>query len=220
MPATFEAALVFAYAIVPGFLALTGYQGGRSQKRAVPERGLHVLAEAFVLSLGWIIVPPVALTAIKLGRWVSNDPIDGSAGSVLVAFALAAVVFFVPLAVGYGVARFERAARDDRGGSAGGWFTRLVPQRTTAWDQMWMPVLRAKNGRALVRIEFDDDRDGLIGQFADNSQVDLSPDPPQVFLERTLIAVDDGDSTRIEVGPGIHVDGAKIRYITVEPVSV
>lgn len=219
MPGTFEAALVFAYAIVPGFLALTGYQSGRSQKRAVPERDLHVIAEAFVLSLGWIMLPPIALAAIELASWVSGEPVDTSAWRILAAFALAATVFFVPLAVGYGAARFERAARDDRGGSAGRWFRRLVPQRTTAWDMMWMPVLRAKNGRALVRIEFDDDRDGLVGQFADSSQVDLSPDPPQVFLESTLVAVDDGGSTRIEVGPGMHVDGAKIRYITVEPLS-
>lgn len=211
MPGTFEAALVFAFAVVPGYVLLQGFEAGRSEERVQPGPNLYVLAEAFVLSLAWLIpTSPLVVELVEMiGAGMTTREIASSA-----VFAL--VVFFLPAIVGYRVGHLVRRARAGVQGTLASWIRAYVPPRLTAWDRAWAPALQSS--RALVQLHLDDS-ETVVGQFADLSQVDLSPLPPQVYLEQTLIKPEVGGEGQVLPGPPVHVDGKRIRFVEIQPLG-
>ncbi|HET7574289.1 MAG TPA: hypothetical protein VFJ99_04165, partial [Solirubrobacterales bacterium] len=94
MPSTLESLAVFAAAIAPGYGLISGYQHQRSYSS--PERDLHLLAQALVVSPGWI-----ALTWWPIGHLLTTWTAAGSLGAHELATWLLACLFLgLPYALG------------------------------------------------------------------------------------------------------------------------
>lgn len=200
MPDTFEAVAVFAFAIAPGYALLVGYQHQRSH--TAPDRDLHVLAQAFVLSAAWI-----ALTWWPAGHllsgWTANGELFGHEAYV---WMLCCFLLGGPYMAGRLAGAGVRAIAD---GERGALFSTMKAvgffEPPTLWESTWERA-RARGATALVvRL-----KDGSVieGQFASKSRVDFSPRPPCVYLERAYGYNQDG--RRIQYPRGAYIEGAEI----------
>lgn len=221
MPATFQAALIFALLIAPGYVLIQGYRHGRSY--SVPDRDLYVLAQAIVASLGWVAVVWFVLSIV-------GDPISGwgilpendkrltehQATIALLVFGVELVPFAVGLLVGFVVNALQGAARAH---VLLGWTGLFEPP--TAWEHAWNEAasrLGTDAGRQVIDVSVRLKSGGIVrGSYGGGSRADLSPRPShQLFLE-TAYGLDDtelppklmGDGT---IG-GVFIDASEIATI-------
>jgi hypothetical protein len=211
MPASLEAATVFAALIVPGLLIASGYN--RTRAHTVPQRDLYAIAQAIVLSLIWL--PVIWL----LG---GGSVVDWSSTATLEHHQLE-VVAYVMLNLGVALAAGLVAGKlvDAVGERPAGNLARVIAwtgtfRPPTPWDYFW---LRAATGEwAAVEIQLADGR-AINVLFDRDSDVGLSPNPRQAFFDSEYVYVDDGE---LEVLPhqGIFIDCAEVVSLRLEHLEL
>jgi len=221
VPSTFQAALVFALLISPGFVLVQGYRRGRTY--TVPDRDLYALAQAVVASLGWLAV--VWLLLLLFGdpilRWglaPQNDSLlERHRGELaLLLLGIEFVPFVLGLAAGSTVNTLQRS---ERARSLLGWTGIFEPP--TAWDQAWNEAAsRAKMSSPQQSIDVSVRLKGggiVEGRYGSASRADLSPRPThQLFLE-TAYGLDDSETPATLLGDGtiggVFIDASEIAAI-------
>lgn len=191
---------MFAFAIVPGYVLLVGYQHQRSH--TAPERDLHVLAQAFVLSAFWL-----ALTWWPAGHllstWAANDELDSHEPMVwlLCCFLLGAA--YLAGRIAGAVIRMVGGKREGRLFS---WMRSLgLFSQPTLWDWVWTEAGQRGNVLLVIRLK---DGGSIEGLYAASSAADLSPKRPRVYLERAYGCDDEGNTV---IYPwGAYVEGDQI----------
>lgn len=202
MPATVDAALIFAVLVVPGYLLSQGVEQGRNVDADRPD--LHVLAKAVVVSVIWLAITwPIAVE--DLVTWVDAETLGEH--SYLAAAWRAGVLILLPYLVGRtlgelierNVAVIAPILRAMRIGTTFG----------TPWDLAWARV-QASAGPVLVTVRLDDGNK-LVGQFAKRSSASVSPQHHEVFLEE---AYEDDAGQLVIYHQGLHIDGDKIAAVS------
>ncbi len=183
-PTTVQAFAVLILGIAPGFAAIRGFS--RRRYRTVPDRDLYALAAAAVVSAIWLGV--VWLVLLEWGNpieaWglVPYRPARLEQHEADVVMLLLAVIC-IPYPVG-SLAALAMDGIEDIAKWPPLWG---VLEKTaffkspTAWDKAWRKYTREQGaGEVIVQMQ-----DGLIvrGGFGSNSQADLSPNSPQLYLE-------------------------------------
>lgn len=203
MPDSLEAVAVFTFAIAPGYALLVGYQHQRSH--TAPERDLHVLAQAFVLSAAWI-----ALTWWPAGHLLTQWAAEGelAAHETCVWILSCAVLGGAYLAgrIGGAVVRWIASKRE-------GWLFSLMQavgffEQPSLWDRIWTEAGHRGNVLLVIRLKEGGSVEGL---YAGESKADLSPRRPRVYLEKAY-GYDDEGSTVI-YPKGAYVEGDQIASI-------
>jgi hypothetical protein len=221
VPATFQAALIIALLVAPGYVLIQGYQKGRAY--TPPDKDLYVLAQAVVASLGWLSV--VALLLVVLGdpakHWGLLPPkmrlLEEHLGPVAsLVIAIEFTPFALGLAAGGTVNALQRAA----------WARSLLDwtgifESPTAWDQAWMEAAyRAGMSSEHQSIDVSVRLKGggvIEGRYGGASRADLSPRPThQLFLE-TAYGFDDSETPPRLLGDGtiggVFIDASEIAAI-------
>jgi hypothetical protein len=200
MPGSLEAAAVFAFAIVPGYALLVGYQHQRSH--TAPDRDLHVLAQAFVLSAFWL-----ALTwwpaGHLLARWAANDELSDHE---LMVWLLCCLI----LGAAYLVGRLTGAVVRRVGAKRRGRLFVLLRalglfKQPSLWDWVWTEAGQRENVLLVVRLKSGG---SIEGMYASSSAADLSPKKPRVYLERAYGYDDDGNT--VIYPQGAYIEGEQI----------
>jgi Family of unknown function (DUF6338) len=205
MPDSLEAALVFSILIVPGYLLLRGYYVGRAH--TLPDRDLHVLAQAVVGSLIWLAATWVVVEDL-LG-WINADTVDDH---VVASYAIGAAIVIAPYLVGRLSGQLVAFASglegsDNQIAQATHWVVfRLVAviEHPTSWEKAW-----AGRSQAWVQVTLEGDV-VVRGQYAEDSKVDVAPLPPRLYLEKSYAT--DSDGTIIEQG-SVYIDGSRIMSV-------
>jgi Family of unknown function (DUF6338) len=204
MPSTLEALAIFALAIAPGYGFISGYQHQRSH--STPERDLHVLAQAIIVSAIW-----VAITWWPAGHLLTKWTTDGSLGEhELQAWLLACGLLGLPYHLGR---LLGLALRGVEGGKPRWLFKTLsflgAFEAPSLWDWTWEKA--RQRGPVIVVIRLKDG--GLVeGQFASGSKAELSPRPPRLFLEKAYGY--DQEGQRIVFPRGAYLEGSEIASVT------
>jgi hypothetical protein len=208
MPASLEAALVFAVLIVPGLLLLSGYN--RTRTHSIPSRDLYALAQAVVASLGWIPFLWL-LGGRRVVDWIEDDALRDHVGELVVLLVLNLAT---PLLVGFTAGKIvdwitSRPQLDD----AVAWTGVFEPP--TAWERLWSNLSRAQ--WAAVSIEL---KDGQMFHvlFDDGAKVGLSPGPRYCFFD-TEYHLDDDGNAEVEEHEGIFIDAGEVVSVRVEFVE-
>lgn len=207
MPATVDAAMIFAVLILPGYLLDQGVQHGRKVQTDRPD--LHVLAKAVVVSLIWLFLT-YWWGVDDLINWVDDDRLgDHSVSAGLWRAAVLAVApYFVGRLLGRSVDRdTPLLAPPLRWLGVGSPFQ-------TPWDLAWEQVASAPAG-VLVTVSLDDGR-RIAGQFAGASRASVSPEAAEVYLEQ---AYETTNSGVVVYDRGAHIDGAKISAVAFQSLS-
>jgi Family of unknown function (DUF6338) len=199
MPATVDAALIFAVLVLPGYLLGKGIGHGRRADSPGPD--LHVLAQAVFASLIWLFF--TYWWAIDdLIRWVDDGALGDHStfAGVWRSSVLVLAPYFVGRALGMAVEQdLPIVAPILRWLGIGAPFG-------TPWDVAWDQVEDAQ-APILVTVTFSDGRK-LAGQFAEDSRASVSPQPPELYLEEAYETTDDGQI--VVYDQGAHIDGSKI----------
>jgi hypothetical protein len=203
MPESFDAALVFALLIVPGYQLVRG--SATACGADAPDRDLYVLAQAVVASLAWL-----ALTWPAVGNllaWVGDDTLDDHQ---LCAYLIAPLVVGVPYLLGRLGGMLAAAVASPRGGWGPASVARALSLlgfvgEGTAWDKVWLAPIKA--GRAVATVDLVDGR-SIVGQFASASFISASPAAPAIFFERAYQFDPDGTMTTFD--GGAFIEGEQI----------
>lgn len=202
MPASLEAAAIFAVLIVPGLEFVAGYR--RARVHALPRRDLYVLAQALAVSLAWLPIVWLLGGEVILG-WIEDETIVHHQAAVL---GLILLNLIVPLAGGLGAGK----AVDWLGGHPDSRASKLIAwtgifKPPSSWDAAW---LRASLGEwAAVEIQLQDGT-RLGGLFDQDSAIDLSPRPTRdVFFDTEYRVAPDG-SVEVEDNQGLWLSGSEI----------
>jgi hypothetical protein len=202
MPASLEAAAVFAVLIVPGLLVVAGYN--RTRAHTLPRRDLYVLAQALAVSLAWL--PIVWLLGGRSAiEWLEDDALAGHQSAVL---GIVLLNLAAPLATGLltGLA-LDRLSERPRLARALGWTGVFSPP--TAWEAVWGIALTGE--WAVVEIRLKDERTyGVI--FDRGSFVGVSPGPRYLFFDTEYRLTDDGDVEILE-HEGIFIDATEVESV-------
>jgi hypothetical protein len=221
VPATLQAAFVFALLISPGFVLLQGYRRGRSY--TTPDRDLYVLAQAIVISLGWLAA--VWLLLLLVGDPVKHwglVPRDGMlleqhrSGIALLVLG----VEFGPFALGLGAGAAVNALQGvEVARTLLGWTGLFEPP--TAWEHAWKEALSratTPGGQQAIDLSVRLKGGGVIeGSYGERSRADLSPRPSrQIFLE-TAYGMDDTETPPRLLGDGsiggVFIDASEIASV-------
>jgi hypothetical protein len=234
VPNSLESAIVFVLVIAPGYLLVRGFSVGRT--RIPPERDLHVLAEAVVASVAWLVAVYLVFegTISDYGLLPREDA-RLEAHGVDVARLLLLSMILAPYGAGR-IAGFsarwlsdllgrflERAAEILRASDRTGrptrflrwWVNRL---RTvafitppTAWDRFWRHIDPQKQEPVTVHL-----KDGVLVRGALRS-VDQSPLPHRVELTYGQAYDEDGNEIALGWGDrGVYLEGSEIRAVYFE----
>lgn len=200
MPSTFEAVTVFAFAIAPGYALLVGYQHQRSH--TAPERDLHVLAQAFVLSAAWIALTWWPAGHLLIGWAVDGEILDHEACVWFLCCLLLGGPYLVGRFAGAGVRAV--AAREE-----GGLFAAMRAvgffEQPSLWDRVWTDARH--RGNVLLRIRLKEGG-SIEGLYAAGSEADLSPRRPRVYLEKAYGQDEEGNTVIYPMGA--YVEGDQI----------
>lgn len=235
MPTTLQSIVVFAVAVVPGFLFVRGFFRGRA--RVISEQGIYVLAEAVVASLLMLALFWKGGGQQTVG-WYLDGQLRAHDGAVY-GYALVALLapFPLGLAVG-GVANLVVAAlgrlrgrvlrgidsqrarpssRPSVGRRLALWVLGALRSRNFldgpgAWERTWRE-LRQEGTYVYVRVKTKGGSD-ITGVMGDGSHVALSPLPRDIYIERVLRELAPGGPYGpVAEGRGIFVAGAEIESI-------
>lgn len=197
MPASVEAAAIFALLIVPGYSFLAGYRLGRSH--TLPERDLYVVAQAVVVSvllvaLGWFRVDDFL-------DWIENDTLEHHPGGAL-------VLLLSLIAGPFLIARFAAwvqalIATTERGLAL---LHAFGLARSDAWQATWATPLEQG---ALVVLKLQNG-ETLYGQVSEGAVVDFAPLPPAVYLD---VAYREEGGAFIDMDGGAYVPGDQISAV-------
>ncbi len=221
MPATFQAALVFALLVAPGYLLVQGYRHGRSY--SAPDRDLYVLAQAIVASLGWVasIWFVLSLVGDPISTWgilpENNERLaEHQPAIALLVLGVELVPFAVGLLIGFIVNALQGA---ERAHVLLGWTGLFEPP--TAWEHAWGEAasrLATGAGQQTIDVSVRLKGGGMVrGSYGAGSRADLSPRPGhQLFLE-TAFGLDDTELPAKLVGDGtiggVFIDASEIATI-------
>lgn len=200
MPTTLEALIIFAAAIAPGYGFLSGYQHQRTHSQ--PDRDLHALAQAFIVSSIWI-----AVTWWPAGHLLAGWARDSQFGAhEFEVWLLACALLGLPYVLGRLVGLLLLGVP----GKGPRWLDSLFEALgafapPTLWESTWEHVRARGSVVLVVRL-----RDGAVieGQFASRSSVDFSPRPPRVYLERAYGYDQNGE--RVAYPNGAYIEGREI----------
>jgi len=219
VPSSFQAAVVFALFISPGFVLVQGYR--RSRACTVPDRDLYALAQAVVASLGWPAAVWLLLTLLgdPILRWglvPENDRLLERHRTVLALLLLG--VEFIPFALGLVAGSAVNTLQNvERARLLLGWTGIFEPP--TAWEQAWNEAAsRANVSSQSIDVSVRLKRGGVVeGRYGGASRADLSPRPThQLFLE-TAYGLDDSDTPATLLGDGtiggVFIDASEIAAI-------
>jgi len=221
VPSTLTGVLIFAILVVPGYQLVRGYAVARGD--APPTVQLHVLAQAVVASLGWLVFTWPFVT--DLLRWVSSDTI---ADHVAASYAIAPLLLGTPYCVGRWLGRLVGAITRSKDPFGPPWLLRVVRalglvERATPWDLLWhqatdeVRAAGAPDGKtALVTVSLDDGT-SLSGQFGANSLWMPAPAEPSIYFQRAYEADPLTGEITVYAG-GAHVDGRRIVALKLEPL--
>jgi len=220
MPSSAQALLVFVVAVVPGFLALSGYRAGR----AVPQHPEGLTTTARVITLSVLII----LVAWRLGG--REVYLDAQAGTALSSnegdtYNLAMALLIAPPLVGIAVGQFvdavaRRVSQAQTGGShqllrERPWLsivgTQLAPEGPATWDRTWRK-LRHTQPFVMVRVTTRGGRE-WVGLVADASRVALSPQPRDLYMQEVWLQADDEHYYPTEGGLGVFISGNEIESV-------
>jgi len=206
--------------VAPGALMVMGYRRARFLGRSVPdEHGLYVIAQALVASAIWLAVVWLLLLALgdPLEAWgavpLRTSELQNHRSDIV---WLGLVIAAAPFWVGVIAARFVNRLTLNPSGRAFRLAVRtgLVP-RPSAWDRAWSRyIARQGAGEVVVRL-----KDGLMihGGFGLEAQVDISPNPSQLYLASGYGYVSDESGELVEVGAygdeGVFVAGSEIEAV-------
>ena len=206
MPASVEAAIIFALLIVPGYSLLAGYRLGR--EGAGPSRDLYVIAEAIVASVLMLAISWFRVT--DLLDWIDQDSLDEHTGGALVLLlGLIVVPFLIGRALAEIIDRVASRADLQRHLTR----LRLIPEGN-AWQTAWA---RAREHGTLVVIDLKDGGGTIYGQMTHEGSVDLPPNEPALYLPVAYRSDDEGKIVRMSHGAYVH--GATIAALYLEEPS-
>jgi hypothetical protein len=200
MPATLEALVIFAAAIAPGYGFLSGYQHQRSHTS--PERDLHVLAQAFIISALWI-----AVTWWPAGHLLTQWTSEGDLSShEFATWLLVCLLLSLPYAIGRALGLLIRVAE----GGKPHWLFSLLSaagafEPPTLWDWTWE---RARERGSVVLVVRLKDGGVIEGQFAGLSRADFSPRKPALYLEKAYGY--DQAGQRVQYPRGAYLEAEEI----------
>jgi hypothetical protein len=215
--------LVFVLAIVPGFVALTGYRFGRAVP--APADGLVAIAQVITLSL------VLALAIWPLGgRTVYGYARSGTALTAHQAdtYELALLMLIgaalVGAAAGHLVDRAADLVRERLLQSSSGpratrvleaLSARLLTDGPSTWDRSWREIRRIaarRVGYVYVRIRTKSGN-VIVGAVGRESRVALSPQPRDLYVEQVLRETPSGEYYPTVNGLGVLVAGDEIESI-------
>jgi hypothetical protein len=208
MPASLEAALVFAVLIVPGLLLISGYN--RTRAHSLPRRDLYVLAQAVVVSLAWLPVLWL-IGGQSVLDWIEDDTLRDHSGALV---ALLALNLAAPLVAGFiGGRLIDWLGNRTELERALGWTGIFTPP--TAWERLWGNLSQAQ--WAAVSIEL---KDGEVFKvlFDDGSEVGLAPGPRYCFFDTEYSVKDDGE-LEVAEHEGVFIDATGVVSVRVEHVE-
>jgi hypothetical protein len=216
VPSTFQAALIFALLISPGYVLIQGYRRGRSY--SIPDRDLYVLAQAVVASLGWVaaIWFLQSLAGNPISHWgvVPQDNLLLSRHQAGIALLVLGVEF-APFPLGLTAGLVVDALQSNDSVRAGLHWTGLF-EPPTAWEHAWNEAARrAENsGQGWFDISIRLKSGAVItGRYGAKSRADLSPHPAhQIFLETAYGPDGEGASEDGTIG-GVFIDASEIATI-------
>ena len=206
MPASLEAALVFAVLIVPGLLLIRGYN--RTRAHTLPGRDLYAVGQAIVVSLAWL---PVVW--VLGGRCVLDWLIAETAADHQTAI--------LGIVVG-------NLAAAQLGGFAAGLVMRAIGERPetwlaeqldrfgvfdppTAWDELWLTAREAQWAAVEINLKNGEQYNAI---FDDGSTIGLSPAPRQLFFDTEYHwGGTDGTELILRNTEGLFIDGAEIESV-------
>jgi uncharacterized protein DUF6338 len=234
VPNSLESAIVFVLVIAPGYLLVRGFSVGRTQ--IPPERDLHVLAEAVVASILWLVaVYLVFAGTIEDYGLLPRDDARLEAHGTDVARLLLLLMLLAPYVAGR-IAGFSArwlseltaraltwAAGKLGASESNGWPTRVARfwvkrMRTaafitppTAWDRFWRFIDPEKEESITVHL-----KDGVLVRGALRS-VDRSPLPHRVELAYGQAYDEEGNEVALGWGDrGVYLEGSEIRAVYFE----
>lgn len=221
MPATFQAALILALFIAPGYVLIQGYRQGRTY--SPPDKDLYVLAQAVVASLGWLAVAGLVLSLFgdpmrNWGLMPQNTRLLEQHVRAVTLLVLA--IEFAPFALGVATGSVVNALQGvQRAHALLNWTGIFEPP--TAWEQAWSKAAaRAKSTSdkepIAVRVHL---KGGEIveGLYGGDSRADLSPRPGHHLYLETAYGLEVGEAmaAKPEDGTigGVFIDGSEIATI-------
>jgi Family of unknown function (DUF6338) len=215
-PNSVSTAVAFALLIVPGFMALSGFSISRA--RSSPERDLYALAQAVVVSLGWLLI--VYLVQTRVGHparsWGVVPFNDAKVASNREHLAVTAIglVMVVPFALGALFGGVLNRLRDSVGDRID------VPE---AWEAGWArardfhgspKLFHTHPVRAQVVLK---DGNVMEGVSQRESDVDYAPSSSRdIFLGGALAYTAEGKLLR-QSEVGAFIAGSEIVALFFEP---
>jgi hypothetical protein len=170
--------------VAPGFLAIRGYSR-RRYHAPPPERDIYALAQAVIVSAIWIAVAWVLLLLAgdPLAAWgvFPHHPklLDHHRVDIVLLGLLVATLPYWLGAIAAGVV--DRIAGKPRSVPFRVLRWTGLLQTPTAWDRAWAGYTASQGaGEVVVRLKGGH---MVRGGYGKRAQVDLSPSPPQLYLE-------------------------------------
>jgi hypothetical protein len=227
VPGTAQAALVFLVAVVPGFLAMGGYR----LSRAVPDHPEGLVATARVIAVSAFI----AIVAWRFGGRVLYQ--HARSGTALTTYEPQTYRFALDLLILPGILGFALGqivdAMTHRAWTARSKLpeategeplgkrlrrtclvvvtARLLPDGPTTWDRTWNQIRRTEPS-VLVRVTTKGGRE-IVGAVAGASRVALSPQPRDLYIQKTVRQADDGHLSVTASGLGTFIVGSEIESV-------
>ena len=215
MPGTFQALVVFALFVVPGFLLRAGYLKSRAHGAAQVD--LYALAEAVVASL-FVLAAASWWRGEDVLLWTTHGELESHRQTVYF-FALTMLVapFFVGLALGWlidGVLAGVKSLRSTPEGKTRGAFSLLdasgLLQLPTVWDQAWSDLIGTSP--LFVKIRTSSGHE-IVGSFDSDSWVGLSPAPRQLYLSNVYRKNGSGTWAKVPGTKGVLVDASQLELL-------
>jgi Family of unknown function (DUF6338) len=205
VPASLQAAVVFAVLIVPGLLITRAYR--RTRAHTLPDRDLYALAQAVTVSLAWLPVVWV-IGGHTVLDWVGAHAADKHQGAIL---TIVAVNLLVSMVAGLIAGKLvDLVASWDWALRALGWTGLFAPP--TAWEAAWFYASQANWAAVEISLR-SGERFNVLYDKA--STVGVSPAPRRAFFNMEY-RYGDNEEIEFENHEGIYIDATEVVSIRFE----